>query len=93
MLYQTIWMAFYNAKNLVKRSMKTFVKQCIVDAITVGCYALIPFARELTNVSYFSWIILAVEMAASFMAITVIINLIFYREFLLGLPKVIRNRR
>ena len=93
MLYQTIWMAFYNAKNLVKRPMKIFAKQCIVDAITVGCYAIIPFARELSNVNYFSWLLLAVETAAAFMGVSIVINLIFYRKFLIGLPKIIKSRR
>lgn len=93
MLYQTIWMAFYNAENLVKRPMKIFAKQCFVDAITVVCYAVIPLARELSNVNYFSWLILAVEMAAAFLCVSTIINMIFYREFLMELPKLIKSRR
>ena len=93
MLYQTIWMAFYNAENLVKRPMKIFAKQCFVDAITVVCYAVIPLARELSNVNYFSWLILAVEMAAAFLCVSTIINMIFYRDFLMELPKLIKHRR
>ena len=93
MLYQTVWMAFYNAKNLVKRPMKIFAKQCVVDAITVGCYALIPLARELSNVSYLSWLILAVETATLFMAVSVLINLIFYRKYLSQFPKMIMKRK
>lgn len=93
MLYQTIWMAFYNAKNLVKRPMKIFAKQCVVDALTVGCYAIIPLARELSNVSYFSWLILAVETAMLFIAVSVLVNLIFYRKYLSQFPKMIMKRK
>lgn len=93
MLYQTIWMAFYNAKNLVKRSMKIFAKQCLVDAITVGCYAMIPLARELRNVNYFSWLILAVETALLFIVLSVVINIIFYRKYLQQLPQMIIKRK
>lgn len=93
MLYQTVWMAFYNAKQLVKRPMKIFAKQCIIDLLTVGCFALIPFTRELTDVSYMKWIILAVEMAAAFAAITLVINLIFYRKYLFRLPKLILRKK
>lgn len=93
MLYQTVWMAFYNAKNLVKRPMKIFVKQCVVDAITVGCYTIIPLARELSNVSYFSWMILAVETSMLFMAVSVMMNLIFYRKYLMQLPRMIIKRK
>lgn len=93
MLYQTIWMAFYSAKNLVKRPIKIFAKQCVVDALTVCCYAIIPFARQLSDVNYFSWLILAAETAAAFMGVSLVINLIFYRKFLIGLPKIIKSRR
>lgn len=93
MLYQTVWMAFYNARNLVKRPMKIFAKQCLVDAVTVGCYAVIPFARQLSDVNYFSWLILAVEMAAAFLGVSIAINFIFYREFLMGLPGRLRRGR
>ena len=85
MLYQTVWMAFYNARHLVRRPVKLFAKQFLVDAITVVCYVLIPFARVLENVSYLSWIVLAVEIAATFMAVSFAINFIFYRSFLLQL--------
>lgn len=93
MLYQTIWMANYNAKKLVKRSLKIFIKQCVVDAITVGCYALIPFARKLTEISYYSWLILAVETAVAFLGVSIVINLLFYRKFVLGLPNIIKKRQ
>ena len=93
MLYQTIWMAFYNAKNLVKRPMKIFAKQCIVDAITVSCYALVPLAKELSSVNYFSWLILAVEIALLFLIVSVVINLVFYRQYLVQLPKLIMKRK
>ena len=93
MLYQTVWMAFYNAKKLVKRSVGVFAKQCLVDALTVGCFALIPFARELTDVSYANWLYLAVEIALVFLIITVVINLVFYRRYLLQLPEIILGRR
>lgn len=93
MLYQTIWMAFYNAKNLVKRPMKIFALQCFVDSITIGCYALFPLSRELSNISYFSWLILAIETALIFMALSVVINMIFYRKYLLQLPRMIMKRK
>lgn len=87
MLYQTVWMAFYNAKHLVKRSVLLFAKQCFVDVLTVACFALIPLARELSEVSYLNWIFLAVEEAAVFLAVTVAVNLVFYRPYLLQLLK------
>ncbi len=93
MLYQTIWMAYYNAKNLIKRPMKIFIRQCIVDTITVGCYVIIPLVRQPINVSYISWLILAIETAVIFMGITIVMNLLFYRNYLFSVPKMILKRR
>lgn len=93
MLYQTIWMAFYNAKHLVKRSMKIFAKQCMVDALTVCCYTVIPLARQLTVVSYINWVFLAVETAVIFFVISMIINFVFYRRYLLQLPSVLLKKK
>lgn len=93
MLYQTIWMAVYNAKNLVKRSMKIFTKQCIVDAITLFCFAAIPFERELTKVGYMSWIMLAIMIAVVFLCITIMVNFLFYKNYLLAIPKMIKNKK
>ena len=93
MLYQTIWMAFYNAKYLVKRPIGLFIKQCVVDAVTVGCYALIPFTRELSSINYYSWLILAIKTTVLFMCISFVVNVIFYRPFLSQLPKMIKKRR
>lgn len=92
MLYQTVWMAYYNSRNLVKRSIRIFAKQCMVDALTVGCYALIPIARELTNVNYVSWVVLALEAAVAFLAVSLAINALFYRQYLLKLPRIILKR-
>ncbi len=92
MLYQTVWMAFYNAKNLVKRPNRAFLKQFFVDAVTVGCYALIPIERVLKNVSYWSWIVLAIETAAAFFAVSIAINLVFYREFLRELYRLLLSK-
>lgn len=35
MFYQTIWMAFYDSKNLIKWPFTKFLKQIAVDFITV----------------------------------------------------------
>ncbi len=93
MLYQTIWMAFYNAKNLVKRSTKIFAKQGLVDIITIFCYALIPLSRKLSDVSYVEWVALAIKTSIVFFIISILINLIFYRKYLLQLFRTVLRRK
>lgn len=93
MLYQTIWMALYNANNLVKRPFKIFVKQILIDILTLGIYVLIPFSRLLSNVSYAAWIVLAIEEAITFLFISVIINILFYRKYVFELASRYIHKR
>lgn len=92
MLYQTIWMARYNAFNLVRRPMTVFGKQILADLITVSLYAVIPLPRLLTHVQYSSWILLAVETAACFGVITLVINLLLYKTQLNQAFDLLRKR-
>ncbi len=92
MLYQTIWMARYNAFNLVRRPMTVFGKQILADLITVSLYAVIPLPRLLTHVQYSAWILLAVETAACFGVITLVINLLLYKTQLNQAFDLLRKR-
>lgn len=85
MVFQTVWMAIYNSKNLLKWPFRNFVKQVVVDVITVlACFSATSFL-SFTNVSYFGWIILAVETAVIVGTVVILINIIFYRERMVGL--------
>ena len=87
MAYQTVWMAVYDSKHLIKWPIKNFLKQIFVDIITVliGFFA----ARIITmpEVSYFAWIILALKTTAVWSLIAIAINIIFYRSKMLRIIK------
>lgn len=78
--YQTIWMAIYDSKNLIKWPLKNFAKQVFVDALTVvfGYFAAHLFAMN--SISYLGWIILAIKTSVLWSFIFVTINAIFYKS-------------
>ena len=80
MAYQTVWMACYNSKNIIKWPLKNFLKQIAVDAVTVLLCSALSSAFSMHSVSYFGWIINAIEVSATWLIIMTILNLIFYRE-------------
>lgn len=80
MFYQTVWMAWYDSKNIINWPFKTFLKQCGVDAITVIIASLATFKIPLLSVSYHAWFIQAIEVFAIWCVIVMIINLIFYKD-------------
>lgn len=93
MLYQTIWMAFYNSKNLVKWDFIKFLKQIGVDIVSVLCGLLVTRRMSMETVSYFAWFILAVKVAVVWSILILIINMMFYKNNILGVFEKIRTGR
>lgn len=93
MAFQTIWMAWYNSKNILKRPLIFFIKQIFVDAISICILWMGPFHFELSAINYISWGIEAVKCFLLYTLIIFFINIIFYREnvrFCIG--KVLKSK-
>lgn len=78
--YQTVWMALYDSKNLIRWPFAKFLKQIAVDVITVVVCCVASCAFTMTSVSYVNWVINAIEVAIVWLVFVIIINLIFFRE-------------
>ena len=78
--YQTVWMAVYDSKNLIKWPLRNFVKQISVDGLTVlfGFFATRMITMSATT--YVEWVILAVKMSIMWLVIVCVLNMIFYRD-------------
>ena len=74
MLYQTICMAIYDSKNLIRWPIKKFVKQCSVDLITAVVAAVISIQFHLIQEEYFYWFILALETAIVWIVVILVVN-------------------
>lgn len=87
MAYQTVWMAIYNSKHLIKGELKSFFKQIIVDGIAVFLMWLSTIWIELSSISWLSWIVMASEVAGICLVVVAIVNFIFYRKEILDIIK------
>ena len=80
MLYQTLWMVRYDYTVFLKKRWKQFIKQCIVDAgialIATGASVFIPLAKD----TFSSWIILAIEVSAIWFLVSILLNVVLYKE-------------
>ena len=90
--YQTIWMAIYNSRHLIKGEIKSFAKQIIIDAITVLLMWAATMWIDLISISYLSWFIMALEVAGISFAVVAAINLIFYRNEIIDISKFILRK-
>ncbi len=90
--YQTVWMAWYDSKNLIHWPFSSFLKQMAVDIVTVVLCAIASQRFSMMTVSYFGWVINAIEVAIVWLIIMITINLIFYKDKVMKLVGGLKNK-
>jgi len=79
MMYQTVWMAWYNSKNINRWPFKNFLKQMLINSLTVLLSIVICSFIKLPVNNYIDWFILACIYAIILFLLTLVINMIFYK--------------
>ncbi len=79
MLYQTVWMAWYDSKNFIRWSLINFFKQFAIDSLIFILAYFLCKLFAIDEISYIDWIFLACKVSATVFCIEVFVNLIFYR--------------
>lgn len=92
MIYQTVWMAWYDSKNIINWPFKNFLKQSTVDIATVIIAVLATFKIPMLSVSYSAWIVQALEVFICWLMIVFLVNYIFYREKISFLLRKIKHK-
>ena len=92
MMYQTVWMAWYDSKNLIKWPFKNFVKQFGIDILTIVLMVLVTRIFTFSKISYLGWIELAIPVSAVSLLICIIVNFVFYRDKLMFLKDTLVAR-
>ncbi len=78
--YQTIWMAYYVYKNIIKWPIIAFVKQFGVDFITLMLGGYLSFFIVIDINSYYDWLFMSARAFLLWMFCILLINSIFYRD-------------
>lgn len=81
MSYQTVWMAWYDSRNLIKWPFRKFVKQIAVDALTFFAMAIMTKKIQMFAINYVSWALYAIIVATVSVIMTAAVNLIFYKIY------------
>ena len=93
MVFQTVWMAWYISKNLMEWPFINFLKQTLIDAVIFAAAYCASASFEMRSVSYLSWAVLALKVAAVWLAVTLAVNLLFKPEYVKKLiAKIIPSR-
>lgn len=89
--FQTIWLAIYNSMNIICWPIKKVVKQFLVDGLTSFLIYKTALIFSLGDVTYICWLYLALKVSCVAIIITLIVNVLFYREMIVLLLKKIKK--
>lgn len=77
--YQTVWMALYDSKNLIKWPFKNFLKQVVVDALTLVFMVVMTNMIQMATVNYAAWALYAVIVSIASVMVVIVVNMVFYK--------------
>ena len=93
MLYQTVWMAWYDSRELVRWPFRNFLKQFAVDAATFAIAYSLTCRMPLSAVTYRAWVILAIKCALRWLGVILVLNLLFYRRHMRKMMELLLRRK
>lgn len=91
MLYQTVWLAKYISKNIIKWPMNRIYKQFCVDFISLVLIYQSTAWIELGEISYLAWGIMTLKVVLVAFIGLLAINIIFYKDNLIALWNKIKT--
>lgn len=91
MFYQTVWMAIYDSKNLICWPIKNFIKQMVVDVISVLAFSLLATVFKFNTITWLAWVEYAIVISISALIIQVVINTLFYKKYMVQLASKLRR--
>lgn len=92
MLYQTVWMAVYNYKNIFKKSIKNFLKLTLIDSLIVILAVIVMNIMPLAANTILKWVISAFIVFIVWAVLIFVINCIFYKDKVSSLIMKVKNK-
>ena len=82
MVYRTLYLANYLKKNILQRKLSHFVKHVIADSLAAlllwAIVSVFPSFFTMQQLDYFSWLVLAVKVGLTAVAVQIPVNALFY---------------
>jgi len=92
MAYQTVWMAWYDSRQLLCWPFRYFFKQLVLDIVTAGLIYASTSWISLTGNTYGAFFLMAIEVAAMAFVITAVMAFLFQRQRVLAILRHIFKR-
>lgn len=92
MSYQTLWLSWYDSNHFIRYPMKLVLKQFLVDGGTAVSTITVCHFFGINELSYFSWVLMAIKVTVITGAIVFVMNMLFYREKMMSFTKKVIRR-
>lgn len=92
MTYRTIYLAYYLSNNIINHKFSNFLKHIMVDILSVLIIIVATINMNLAVSSYLGWLTLAFKIFLIALAIISVVNIIFYKKYLLAVISKIRRK-
>lgn len=92
MLYQTVWMAVYNYRNIFKKSINDFLKLMLIDSLIVILAAIVMNILPIDANTILKWLISAFIAFIVWAVLIFVINCIFYKDKVSSVITKVKNK-
>ena len=92
MFYRTCYFVGYLSKNIICRSIKIYFGHVMVDVLSVACILKGTKVFSLTELTYIGWFGMAIKVFLVSLIICIIINMLFYKRYLVICKRKIIER-
>lgn len=92
MLFQTIGLALYNARKVMKITTKVFIKQMIVDIFMIAVGISITTIIKWNCINFKAWVFVGIKIMVIWSIVILSSNMIFYNKLMLLVLGKLKNR-
>ena len=90
LIFQSIWMSWYNICVLKTRKIVFLLKRYICDFVVVIISYALTCNTQLASISWYGWIMMSIKTAAVWGAISLVVNLVVYFN---DIRKIVNRRK
>lgn len=87
MCYRTFYFTFYLGKHILNRSIKVFMRNLLIDALSISLIYALTRKIVMIDTTYFAFAVAAIQVCIISGIIILVVNLIFNRSYILPLIK------
>ena len=82
--YRMLYLSLYLTKRILQSSKRLLMKRLLVDILMAVAIYMSCIFINMSNVTYVSWILMALQVVTIAILVTFVINLACYRQFTKG---------